>query len=120
MIHTPFVRRAHLAVSAVYVAWVSSATANPINDQVAALTEEKRQVIFARMMQREGEKCTSVSRTFFQGSSSDGAAFWSISCAGAKDWQIMIKNATQGDIKFLDCSVLKAVGGGQCFTKFKR
>ena len=94
--------------------------ANPVNAQVAALTEEKRQLIFARMMQREGERCASVSRTFFQGSSSDGAAFWSISCAGGTDWQIMIKNTAQGDIKMLECSVLKAVGGGQCFTKFKR
>ena len=94
--------------------------ANPINDQVAALSESQRQTIFSRMMQREGEKCQSVSRTFFQGISKDGAAFWSVSCAGGKDWQIMIKNTAQGDIKMLECATLKAVGGGTCFSTFKK
>lgn len=96
------------------------ADANPINEQVAALTEERRQVVFARMMQREGEHCPSVNRTFFQGTSSDGAAFWSIACAGGKDWRIMIKNSAQGDITLLECSVIKALNAGRCFTKFKK
>lgn len=107
------------------VAPTARVAANPINDQIAALPEEQRRVIFARMLQREGERCHSVTRTFFQGSSSDGAAFWSIACSGGKDWQIMIKNTAPsdirfGDIRFLECSVLKAIGGGTCFTKFKR
>lgn len=48
---------------------VASATAraSPINDQLASLTEEKRNWVFARMMQREGETCPSVNRTLFQG-----------------------------------------------------
>jgi len=93
--------------------------ANQINDQVVALTESQRQTILARIMEREGEKCPSINRTFFQGKSKDGAAFWSVSCTGGKDWQIMIKNTAQGDIKILDCRALKAVGGGTCFSVFK-
>ena len=99
---------------------ISGAVANPINDQVAALSEEKRQGLFARMMQREGERCTSINRTFFQGSSSDGSTFWSVACAGGKDWQIMIKNTAQADMKLLECSVIKALNAGQCFTKFRK
>jgi hypothetical protein len=98
----------------------TSVQANQINDQVTALSESQRQTIFSRMMQREGEKCQSVSRTLFQGTSMDGAAFWNVSCAGGKDWQIMIKNTAQGDIKMLDCATLKALGGGTCFSTFKR
>ena len=71
-------------------------------------------------MQREGERCPSVSRTFFQGSSKDGAAFWNVSCTSGKDWQIMIKNTAQGDIKMLDCATFKVLGGGQCFKAFKK
>jgi len=98
----------------------TSLQANPINDQVAALSESQRQTIFARMMQREGEKCQSISRAFYQGTSNDGAAFWSVSCTGGKDWQIMIKNTAQGDIKMLECATLKALGGGTCFSTFKK
>ena len=72
------------------------------------------------MMQREGEKCPSVNRTYFQGISKDGAAFWSVSCTGGKDWQLMIKNTAQGDIKMLDCGTIKAIGGGTCFSAFKK
>jgi len=92
----PYVR---VATAVLALVAFSEAAANPINDQVAALSEEKRQGLFARMMQREGERCTSIGRTFFQGSSSDGSAFWSVACVGGKDWQIMIKNTAQGDIK---------------------
>lgn len=97
---------------------LTAARANPINQQIAALSEPQRQTIFSRMMQREGEKCQSVSRTFFQGTSKDGAAFWNVSCAGGKDWQIMIKNTAQGDIKMLDCAKLKTLGGGACFKPY--
>jgi hypothetical protein len=114
----PINRRLPISVALVSVL-TTTAHANPISDQIAALTEEKRQTIFARMMQREGERCSDVSRTFFQGSANDRSAFWSISCTGGKDWQIMIKNTAQGDIKMLDCATLKAVGGGQCFVAFK-
>jgi len=107
------------AIATLVITVTTAANANPINDQIAALTEEKRQTIFSRMMQREGEKCANVSRTFFQGSASDRSAFWSISCTGGKDWQIMIKNTAEGDIKMLECATLKAVGGGQCFVAFK-
>ena len=108
-----------LAVAVLSLPSIGS-NANPINNQVVALSEENRQNIFARVMQREGERCPSVSKTFLQGQSSDGAAFWSIACTGGKDWQIMIKNTTTGDMKILECSVLKAVGGGLCFAKFKK
>ncbi len=108
-----------VAAAAAMLVATTTTVANPINDQITALTEAKRQTIFSRMMQRENEKCPSVSRTFFQGTSSDGAAFWSVSCLGGKDWQIMIKNTAQGDIKMLDCGVVKVLGS-TCFTPFKK
>ena len=93
--------------------------ANQIHDQVANLTEDRRQVLFSRMLQSSGENCSAVSRTFYQGSSRDGSAFWSVTCVGGVDWQVMIKNTARGDTRVLECSVLRAVGGGQCFTRLK-
>ena len=58
-----------------------------------------------------------VTRTFFQGSSPDGAAFWSVSCAGAKDWQVMIKNDARGSTRYTDCAI-GIVLGTRCFKRF--
>lgn len=101
------------------VFFVSASAANQVADQVTNLTETRRQVLFSRMLQSSGEKCPAVSRTFYQGSSPDGSAFWSVSCVGGVDWQVMIKNTARGDTKVIECSVLRAVGGGRCFTRFK-
>jgi hypothetical protein len=96
----------------------STPRANPVSDQVSALTEDQRRAVFARLFQREGEQCSSVSRAFYQGRAKDGSAFWSVACAGGKDWQVMIRDTPSGDMSILDCAVLKAVGGGRCFKKF--
>lgn len=94
--------------------------ANATNDKLASLPEESRRKLFADMMQREGEKCRSVTRTFYQGQSDDGSTFWSIKCAAGQDWQIMIGSAPAGDIRFLECSVIKVIGGPLCFAAFKK
>lgn len=107
------------ALLLVLLSSASGAFANPINEQIKALPEDRRQGIFARQLQREGESCPTVSRTFFQGSSGDGAAFWSVSCSGGKDWQFMVGTDPKGNIKFVDCRKVAALAGPKCFTKFK-
>ena len=92
---------------------------NPIHDQTAALPEEKRQVVFARQMQRSGETCPSVTRTVFQGQAKDGSAFWSLCCAGGKDWQLSLPPSAAGQIRYLDCKMIKALKGAACFSKFR-
>jgi hypothetical protein len=96
------------------------ALAGSIGDQIEALPEDKRQALFARLMQSDGERCPSVTRTFLQGSSSDGAVFWSFACSGGKNWQIMIRNDAGGSTKVLECTTIKALKAGPpCFTRFK-
>ena len=97
------------------------APSNEVGTQVAALPEEQRQVFFARVLQREGERCPTVTRTFLQGSATDGAMFWSVACGGGgEEWQVMIANTPGGAGKIIECSVLKLLNGPFCFTKFKR
>jgi hypothetical protein len=93
------------------------ALASGVNDQVLSLSETRRHEVFAKLISRSGERCSSVSRAFYQGSASDGAAFWSLSCRGGIEWQVMLK--PDGSTRLLECKVLKAVNGGTCFTKFK-
>jgi hypothetical protein len=106
------------AAASILLACHSSATET--SNQVAALSEEKRQVLFAKLMKREGKRCPRVNKTFFQGRSKDGNAYWSIACTGGKDWQIVIKNASEGEMTTLDCAFLKAVGGDRCFTRIRK
>ncbi len=93
---------------------------NPVNDQIAALPEAKRQVLFAKLLSSSGERCPSVSRTFFQGAASNGAAFWSVACNGGKEWQVMVNGDSGGSTRILECSVLKSVGGGACWRTYKK
>ena len=93
----------------------ANASANPVNARIAALPEVMRQGLFARLL--EDEKCSTVSRTFFQGLSPDGAAFWSVSCANGKNWQVMIKNDSGGSTQYLDCAIGAALGS-HCFKRF--
>jgi hypothetical protein len=92
--------------------------ANEVHRQLAALTEEQRQGVLARLLTREGERCPAVTRTFHQGMSKDGASFWSVSCSSEKDWQITFGPAP-ANVRFLDCSTVKRVNGAGCFQKWK-
>jgi hypothetical protein len=110
----------HALAAATSILLSCNSSASPTSDLVAALSEEKRQILFAKLMKREGKRCPVVNKTFSQGKSKDGTAFWSISCTGGKDWQIVIKNASEGEMTTLDCAFLKAVGGDRCFTKIRK
>lgn len=97
----------------------ASALANPAHNRIDAMQESERRAFFAKFLSSSGERCGSVTRTFFQGSSPSGDAFWNIACAGGETWALMIYNNATGSTKILDCKVLKAMNGGTCFTKFK-
>lgn len=94
------------------------AIANPANDRLKAMPPEKRAGALALFLQQSGEKCPSVSRTFYQGSGKNGDAFWDATCAGGKSWAIQVKNDSVGSTRILDCAVMKALHAGTCFSKF--
>lgn len=81
-----------------------TASADTVIDRIASLTEDKRRLLFARMLTSSGERCSSVSRTFFQGTSRDGAGFWSVACIGGHDWQVMVGNDSGGSTKIAECA----------------
>lgn len=97
----------------------TSAQANPAHDMISAASEAKRQQALAGLLSKNGERCSAVDRTFYQGSDKSGNAFWNASCRGGKSFLIQVNNDSQGSTRILDCKVLKSVNGGTCFTKFK-
>lgn len=95
------------------------AAANPVHDQLAALSEGQRREILQRMLQREGERCGQVTAAYFQGKSSDGTAFWSVACRPGKDWQIAFAGRNGQDIRRVDCEMIKKLKAPACFAQFK-
>lgn len=97
-----------------------AANANPAHEQLLSMSEAQRKSALAGLLVRSGERCSSVSRTFYQGSDKRGNAFWNAACTRGDSFVIQINNDASGTTRILSCSVLKDVGGGTCFTKFKR
>jgi hypothetical protein len=97
----------------------SISSANPAHDKVAGLAESERRTMLAAFLVASGERCAKATKTFFQGSTAEGNAFWNVACEGGGSWLIQINNDSTGSTRILSCTVLKSVGGGTCFTKFK-
>jgi len=105
-------------ICAVVVSFVATAAAaNPAHNKISSMSDHDRQVVFAKLLTNSGDRCQSASKTFFQGSDKAGNAYWSVQCAGAKAYQIQIKNNSTGSTKILDCAVMKAANLGACFKK---
>lgn len=112
-------RMMFVPLSLAMLAATSGAFANPAHKQLEAMQEPERRAFFVKFLSGSGERCGSVTRTFFQGSSSNGDAFWNVACAGGANWSVMIYNNATGSTRILDCKVLKALNAGTCFTKFR-
>jgi len=94
----------------------SGTLANPAHEKLIALSEVGRNAALGYVV--EDENCR-VTRSFFQGVDNAGDAFWSVACANGKAFQIVIENNSRASTRVLECEVLKAVGGTECFKKFR-
>lgn len=110
---------ATIAAGTIALFWVLAAQANPAHEQLSSMSEQQRQSVLAKFLVKSGERCSSVTKTFYQGSDKKGNAFWNAACAGGDAFVIQVNNDATGSTRILSCEVLKAVNGGTCFTKFK-
>jgi NaMN:DMB phosphoribosyltransferase len=97
------------------LALAQGAPSNPIHDKLAALSETERNERLSVVVL--DERCR-VTRSFFQGMDKSGNAHWNVACANGKTLVIMINNDARGSTRVLECGVMKAVGGTECFKKF--
>src|SRR2546427_6065742 len=72
---------------------------NPAHEELMRRSEAQRQQFFAVFLRSGGETCHTVTRTFYQGLHRNGAAFWSVACAGGQSYQVMINNDAAGSTK---------------------
>lgn len=108
----------YLLIASLYVFGLSSVVANPAHQRILELNENKRQQVLSSYMQQNGEQCAVV-RTFYQGATKAGDVFWNVECGNGEAFGIMIKNDANGSTMIMECDVLKQVGAGECFKKFK-
>lgn len=95
----------------------SNSFANPAHSQLLSLSESQRKAIFAKYLSSSGEKCGSVTQTFFQGLDHDDRAYWNARCANGNTYMIQVDDDAGGSTKIMDCSLMAALGT-PCFTKW--
>jgi hypothetical protein len=82
--------------------------ANPAQDMIVDMTAADRNRMFGRFMRSGRERCSRVTRSFYQGGTPAGEVFWDVSCADNGDWQVMIEPDSTGSTR-IECSVIAAI-----------
>lgn len=90
---------------------------NTANRMLMQMSEDDRRNAFAVVLIKGGERCTEVTRTFYQGSARPSwNAIWNVQCSGGPAYVVQIMSDEAGSTKALTCGELRAAGGGECFT----
>lgn len=93
---------------------------NPAHDLLLAKSEVDRGGALAEVVRSAKHHCRSASRTFFQGSASNGDAFWDVQCDRGEAFAVSISSDPAGSTRVLPCSVLTREVGVQCFETLDR
>ena len=108
----------HFIVTSILVLSAGATNANKAHSIIANQSESERRAFLTSFIKNSGESCDSATKSFFQGFSKQREAFWNVRCRNGRAYLIKINDDATGSTKILDCGVLKAVGGGECFKKF--
>ena len=100
--------------------WTQEASANPAHGRLQQMTSGERNTLFAKFLQRSGQRCDSVTRNFFQGATKSGDAIWNATCRDGQMFAVLIYNDAKGSSKILSCATLKAINAGDCYKKVLR
>jgi len=101
------------------LAVVAPAFANPAHKMLSDMSEQERARAITGFLRKSGESCDSATRTFYQGSEKNGNAHWAVACKNGRSYLVQVMNDSVGSTRILDCKVLKAVAGSECFKKYK-
>jgi hypothetical protein len=109
----------HLLTIAVLGLTATNASfANPAHEQLMRMSGTERNAALTNFLKSSGEKCDSVTRSFFQGSDRRGNAFWNAACRNGQAFVIQVNNDAVGSTRIMSCAMLKAMNAGECFKKF--
>lgn len=91
-------------------------TGNVGNDKLLVLPESKQAAILGETV---NQSCVG-DRAFYMGiGRTDHKAFWSVQCTNGASWAVEIPQDENESTRVLECSVLRAIVGVDCFQKFE-
>ena len=94
----------------------ASANANEVSELLEQQGANERAEILASVLHQSGKGCGQVTRTFLQGSDSDDAAYWNVSCSNGEAFSIQIPADPSAKSRTMECSMMKMLGI-DCFKK---
>jgi len=89
-------------------------TGNVAQDLLVTYTAREQALFLGKAV---GEGCIGT-RAFFMGMDPEKDAMWSVGCTNGQSYSVEIHPDPNGTTQVLECSVLKALAGTSCFTKF--
>ena len=92
--------------------WAQEGSANPPHGRIQQMTSGGRTTLFAKYLEGSGQRCDSVIRSFFQGSTKSDDAVWNVTCRDGQMFAVLIYNDAKGSSKILSCATLKAINAG--------
>lgn len=97
----------------------SEARTNKAHEMLSALDSDTQKTMLTQLFTSSNEECK-VTYAFFQGlDDATGDAFWNVRCEKGKSLSIQIRNDDGGSVIMLECSILQAVAGVECFVPLK-
>jgi hypothetical protein len=91
----------------------ASIAGNKAHNELAKVSPAARTLILAEVA---GEGCVG-SRSFYMGTGSDGAAYWSVGCFNGASYYVEIQPNATGSTKVVNCAVLRTVSKMDCFRR---
>lgn len=93
-----------------------SAFANEGHQLLLSQSTAERATTLAGILQINGKVCETVSRSFFQGTDENQAAYWNAECSGGGSYVVQIP--VDKRTRVIECMITEMVGA-PCFTPFK-
>ena len=94
----------------------ATAFANEGHQLLLSQTKAERATTLAGILQASEKTCTTVSRSFLQGTDEHQAAYWNAECSGGETYVIQIPVSSQ--TRVLECKIMAMIGV-ECFTRFE-
>lgn len=91
----------------------------PNPQQLAEMFEQDRRAILAALVVHGGERCSSVTQSFYQSMNENGNTFWNVTCVDGGEYAVDIFNNATKLWLVLRCDALRAFNGSTCFRKLK-
>ena len=109
----------HLFIIAMLVGGtaVAGELSNSHTKRINALSETERSDMLAAAVQREGKTCSPAKSNYQGTDSTDGTAYYLVTCQTGTRYLVSIANDTQGHTRVADCDHLKMIDV-DCDAKF--